>query len=42
MIGYQNILRENDIQQNMSRKGNCLDNSAMEIFWMVKNGMLLW
>ena len=30
MIGYQNILMENGIQQSMSRKGNCLDNSAME------------
>lgn len=30
MIGYQNILWENGIQQSMSRKGNDLDNSAME------------
>ena len=30
IIGYKNILRENSIQQSMSRKGNCLDNSAME------------
>lgn len=41
MIGYKNILRENGIQQSMSRKGNDLDNSAMEILWMIKNGMLL-
>ena len=33
MIGYQNILMENGIQQSMSRKGNCLDNSAMESFF---------
>ena len=33
MIGYQNILRENGIQQSMSRKGNYLDNSAMESFF---------
>ena len=33
MRGYQNILRENSIQQSMSRKGNCLDNSAMESFF---------
>ena len=33
MRGYQNILRENGIQQSMSRKGNCLDNSAMESFF---------
>ena len=30
MIVYKNILRENSIQQSMSRKGNCLDSSAME------------
>jgi uncharacterized transposase-like protein HI_1721 len=30
MIGYQNILRKNSIQQSISRKGNCLDSSAME------------
>ena len=33
MIGYQNILRENGIQQSMSRKGNGLDSSAMESFF---------
>ena len=33
MRGYQNILRENSIQQSMSRKGNCLDNSVMESFF---------
>ena len=33
MIGYQAILRENSIQQNMSRKGNYLDNNAMENFF---------
>ena len=33
MRGYQNILRENGIQQSMSRKGDCLDNSAMESFF---------
>ena len=32
-IGYQAILRENGIQQSMSRKENCLDNSAMESFF---------
>ncbi|PRM40592.1 Integrase core domain protein [Haemophilus influenzae] len=33
MRGYQNILRENGVQQSMSRKGNCLDNSTMEGFF---------
>ena len=33
MVGYQAILRENGIQQSISRKGNCLDNSTMESFF---------
>ena len=33
MVGYQAILQENSIQQNMSRKGNYLDNNAMENFF---------
>ena len=33
MVSYQAILREDDIQQSISRKGNCLDNSAMESFF---------
>ena len=33
MVGYQAILRENGIQQSISRKGNCLDNSAIESFF---------
>ena len=37
MVGYQAILRENGIQQSISRKGNCLDNSAIEsIFGRLK------
>lgn len=32
MEGYQNLLKERGIKQSMSRKGNCLDNSAMESF----------
>ena len=31
--GYRAILRQNGITQSMSRKGNCLDNSAMESFF---------
>ena len=33
IIGYQNILRENGIQQSMSSKENYLDNRAMESFF---------
>ncbi|NBI12995.1 IS3 family transposase, partial [[Haemophilus] felis] len=33
MRGYQAILKANGIQQSMSRKGNCLDNAAMESFF---------
>lgn len=33
MAGYQDILKRNGIVQSMSRKGNCLDNSAMESFF---------
>lgn len=33
MAGYQTMLKKNGIVQSMSRKGNCLDNSAMESFF---------
>ena len=33
MKEYQQMLRENNIIQSMSRKGNCLDNSVMENFF---------
>jgi putative transposase len=33
MKGYIKILKENNITQSMSRKGNCLDNSVMENFF---------
>ena len=33
MREYQRILKENNIIQSMSRKGNCLDNSVMENFF---------
>lgn len=33
MKEYQSILKENNITQSMSRKGNCLDNSVMENFF---------
>jgi len=33
MREYQRMLSEHNIQQSMSRKGNCLDNSVMENFF---------
>lgn len=30
---YQTLLRDNSLVQSMSRKGNCLDNAAMESFF---------
>ncbi|VEB23897.1 Integrase core domain [Avibacterium volantium] len=33
MMGYQEILKKHGIKQSMSRKGNCLDNGAMESFF---------
>lgn len=33
MIHYQNQITENGLIQSMSRKGNCLDNAAMESFF---------
>ena len=33
MIGFQHICQQNGIRQSMSRKGNCLDNGAMESFF---------
>lgn len=33
MSRYQKILKQNNITQSMSRKGNCLDNAAMESFF---------
>lgn len=35
MPAYQNALREKGVVQSMSRKGNCLDNAAMESFFAV-------
>lgn len=35
MPAYQRVLRERSIVQSMSRKGNCLDNAAMESFFAV-------
>lgn len=35
MPAYQRALRSNGVEQSMSRKGNCLDNAAMESFFAV-------
>lgn len=35
MPAYQRLLRDREIVQSMSRKGNCLDNAAMESFFAV-------
>ena len=39
---YQQILKDNGIQQSMSRKGNCLDNSVMENFFGLLKSELLY
>ena len=33
MVAYRRLLAEQGIIQSMSRKGNCLDNAAMESFF---------
>lgn len=33
MKEYQRLLKEHNVTQSMSRKGNCLDNSVMENFF---------
>jgi putative transposase len=35
MPAYQRLLRERGLVQSMSRKGNCIDNAAMESFFAV-------
>ena len=39
---YQNLLKENNIRQSMSRKGNCLDNAVMENFFGLLKSELLY
>lgn len=39
---YQNILKDNNIRQSMSRKGNCLDNAVMENFFGLLKSELLY
>jgi putative transposase len=33
MVGYQEQLKEKQLVQSMSRKGNCLDNAVVENFF---------
>ncbi|HFJ9248019.1 TPA: IS3-like element ISBce15 family transposase [Bacillus cereus] len=42
MDRYQYILRENNITQSMSRKGNCLDNAVIENFFGLLKSELLY
>lgn len=35
MPAYQDLLKQSQVEQSMSRKGNCLDNAAMESFFAV-------
>jgi putative transposase len=42
MAKYQKILRDSNIIQSMSRKGNCLDNAVMENFFGILKTELLY
>ncbi len=42
MIKYQHLLKENNITQSMSRKGNCLDNAVIENFFGLLKSELLY
>jgi len=42
MKNYQSMLIEKGIQQSMSRKGNCLDNSVMENFFGILKSELFY
>ncbi|MEH7013872.1 IS3 family transposase [Neobacillus niacini] len=42
MAKYQRILRDSNITQSMSRKGNCLDNAVMENFFGIIKTELLY
>lgn len=39
---YQNLLKQRNITQSMSRKGNCLDNAVMENFFGLLKSELLY
>ena len=42
MPAYQRMLQKHDLIQSMSRKGNCLDNAAMESFFAVLKSELFY
>jgi putative transposase len=42
MTAYQRTLEKHDVIQSMSRKGNCLDNAAMESFFAVLKSELFY
>ncbi|WP_394557294.1 IS3 family transposase [Priestia aryabhattai] len=42
MTKYQHLLKENNITQSMSRKGNCLDNAVIENFFGLLKSELLY
>ena len=42
MKEYQHELRKRRIKQSMSRKGNCLDNAAMESFFAILKSELFY
>jgi len=42
MKAYQRVLEANNIQQSMSRKGNCLDNAVVENFFGILKSELLY
>lgn len=39
---YQQLLKAKDVQQSMSRKGNCLDNAVIENFFGLLKSELLY
>ena len=42
MLNEKRMLREKGIRQSMSRKGNCLDNAVIEIFFGLLKSKLLY
>ena len=42
MKPYQKMIKDKGIRQSMSRKGNCLDNAAMESFFAILKSELLY
>lgn len=42
MDAYRQLLKENKLLQNFSHKVNCLDNSPMENFFVIKARNVLW